>query len=496
MAKLPTITVSASIKNKAADIEVMPVFHDEKKKILTPKGPYFKTIKAIKQSGVFSAKPLTFDYIKEGGKRSARHVIFAGLGQLSKLTEEKARQSGGAVLSKIIAEKPKSLVLNLDEFRDRKFSRSFIEGLLLAYYSYDKYKSKTPEKQSLKKILLVSGDKNNKDQLQKELKRITAIVESVWLARDWGNEPSNMGTPQYYAEEAVKLAKQFGLKHKVLSGKEIKEEKMGLFFGVSQGAAQDPKLVVLEYEPSAKATKTIAFVGKGVTFDSGGISIKPSTRMEEMKYDMCGAAAVMGAIALASKLKVRNKIIAVLALTENMPDGKALQPGNILRSRAGKTVEVVNTDAEGRLILADAIDYVQEKKPDVIIDVATLTGAVSIALGKYCGAILGNDQAVMDLVQKSSKAVGERIWQLPLFDEYFDDLKSDHADMKNSANDGHGGTIRGAAFIKQFVKKSTKWAHLDIAATSYHQAHLQYHPKRGASGSYVRTLAQFAQDFE
>jgi leucyl aminopeptidase len=194
-------------------------------------------------------------------------------------------------------------------------------------------------------------------------------------------------------------------------------------------------------------------------------------------------------------MKVQNRIIAVMAFTENMPDGNAIQPGNVLTSRAGKTVEVINTDAEGRLILADVLDYAQDFKPDAIIDVATLTGAVAIALGKFCCGILGNDEELIQSVRRAGEVNGERIWELPLYDEYFDDLRSDYADMRNSANDSYGGTIRGAAFLKQFIKKGMRWAHLDIAATANGVTHLSYIPKRGASGIYVRTLAQFAADF-
>jgi leucyl aminopeptidase len=254
----------------------------------------------------------------------------------------------------------------------------------------------------------------------------------------------------------------------------------------------------LEYIPTAKSEnqKTIAFVGKGVTFDSGGISIKPSMRMEEMKHDMTGAATLMGVTLLAAKMKVPNRIVTILAFTENMPDGSAIQPGNVITSRAGKTVEIINTDAEGRLILADVLDYAHEFKPDVIIDAATLTGAVSIALGKYCCGILGNDEGLIGAIRRCGNDTGERIWELPLFDDYFEDMRSETADMRNSCNDSYGGTIRGAIFLKQFIKKGQKWAHLDIAATAWGLTHLSYMPKRTASGLYVRTLARFAAEFE
>jgi leucyl aminopeptidase len=217
--------------------------------------------------------------------------------------------------------------------------------------------------------------------------------------------------------------------------------------------------------------------------------------MEEMKHDMTGAATVMGAMLLASAWKVPNRVIGIMAFTENMPDGNAIQPGNVLTARNGKTVEIINTDAEGRLVLADVLDYAQDMKPDAVINIATLTGAVAVALGKQCCAILGNEELLIDSLRRAGEVNGERIWQLPLYDEYFDDLKSDTADMKNSANNANGGTIRGAIFLKQFIRKGVQWAHLDIAATSTEMGHLSYFPKKGASGLYVRTLAQFAADF-
>jgi leucyl aminopeptidase len=214
-----------------------------------------------------------------------------------------------------------------------------------------------------------------------------------------------------------------------------------------------------------------------------------------MKHDMTGAATVMGAVMLAAKWKAPNRVIGIMAFVENMPDGNALQPGNVINTRAGKTVEVINTDAEGRLILADVLDYAQDFKPDAVVNVATLTGAVVVALGKHCCGLMGNEDLLMDGLRRAGELNNERMWQLPLYDEYFEDLKSDYADLKNSANQPAGGTIRGGIFLKQFIRKGTAWAHMDIAATAYDMGHVNYFPKRGASGMYVRTLAQFAMDF-
>ena len=505
MSKLPVLEARTS--PTSVDTEIVAVFQDARKKPVSPRGPYSKTLERFSKGDAFNGRAGATQYVRFGGKGSSESVLFVGMGQGSELTEEKARIAGGSTWSKIIAEKVKIAAVNVDAFWEARgikpeitharLIRAFAEGMILGAYEFSKYKAKKDDKyDGPSKLAFVTKDKSFKTSLTNELAQVQALGEAANITRDWSNEPSNFGTPEYYANESKRLAKEYGLTCKILTEHDCEKEKMGLFIGVGQGAEREGRIVVLEYTPKGvKNPKTIALVGKGVTFDSGGISIKPSARMEEMKHDMTGAATIMGATLLAAKWQVPNKIIAILAFTENMPDGSAIQPGNVLTSRAGKTVEVINTDAEGRLILADALDYAQDFKPDAIIDAATLTGAVSIALGKMCCAILGNDEQLIEAVRNAGAVNSERIWQLPLYDEYFDDLKSDYADMKNSANDSYGGTIRGAAFLKQFIKGSTKWAHLDIAATAYHMSHLSYYPKRGASGAYVRTLAQFAADF-
>lgn len=480
-----------------------------KNKAIPPKGFYSSVIEQLRQGTAFVAKHASMQFIRFGGKSAAENCLLLGMGTAAELTEEKVRMAGGVAWSKLLAEKTETLAIHLDtlagtkdlnaELTPVRLARTFAEGLVLGAYQFNKYKTGKDVKETYEgptKVVFLTADKNLKLLLDRELVEVRSIVDAVRVTRDWTNEPSNIGTPEYFAKEAQKLAKTYGLKCKVLSEKDAAREKMGLFLGVGQGAEREGKIVVVEYQPKGVSNpKTLALVGKGVTFDSGGISIKPSMKMEEMKNDMTGASTVMGAIILSALWEAPTRIVAIMAFTENMPDGNAIQPGNVIVSRSGKTVEIINTDAEGRLILADVLDYAQDLKPDAVIDVATLTGAVSIALGKHCCAILGNDQELIDAVRSSGHSAGERIWQLPLFDDYFEDLKSDTADMKNSANDSYGGTIRGAIFLKQFIKSKTKWAHLDIAATATGLGHIPYYPKKGASGAYVRTLAQFAKDF-
>ncbi len=532
MSNLPLLEARTSFSENV-DSDVIAVFQDSAKKAITPKGPYGGLVDRLRKVEAFAAKHGTVQFIRFGGKAPADNVLLLGLGQGTELSEEKIRAAGGHAWAKLSVEKVKSLVIHVDSLSEVKGAhssltplrciRALAEGLILSSYQFTKYQAKSQSEgksdgkpndrlailsssseDSLPlRIVFLTQDKGLKAQLDAQLAQVQAMGEAVWVTRDWSNQPSNYGTPVYFANEAKRLAKENGLKYKVLTELDAIREKMGLFIGVGQGAERESRFVIVEYTPKnsknsknlSKNLKTIALVGKGVTFDSGGISIKPSARMEDMKHDMTGAATVMGAMMLASKWEVQNRVIGIMAFTENMPDGDAIQPGNVLVSRNGKTVEIINTDAEGRLILADALDYAQDYKPDAVIDIATLTGAVSVALGKQCCAVLGNEESLIEALRRAGESNGEKIWQLPLFDEYFEDLKSDYADMKNSANDSNGGTIRGAIFLKQFIRKNTPWAHLDIAAMAYNVSHLSYFPKKGASGAYVRTLAQFIADF-
>lgn len=506
MWKVTTLEARTSITG-AVDTDLIAVFQDGGKKAIPPHGPYAGMVEKLRKGDAFSARAGSVQFARFTGKNRAENSLLVGMGAAAELTEEKVRQAGGSAWSKLVAEKVKNVVVHVDTLFAAKglkrelahvgLARAFAEGLVLGAYQFNKHKSKVENPYlGPSKVTFLTEDKSLKQHLDQELEEVRAVAESVTITRDWSNEPSNVGTPQYYANEARRLAKQYGLKCKVLSEAECAREKMGLFLAVGNGSERDGCVVVLEYAPKGvKNPKTIALVGKGITFDSGGISLKPGAGMEQMKHDMTGAATVMGAIALASMWGVSNRIVAIMAFTENMPSGRATQPGNIVKARNGKTVEINNTDAEGRLILADVLDYAHDFKPDAILDIATLTGAVSVALGKQCCAVLGNDDQLVESVRRAGEINGERTWQLPLWDEYFEDMKSDAADMKNIGPDGNGGTIRGAIFLKQFIKKDMPWVHLDIAATAWNLSHLPYFPKKGAAGIYVRTLAQFAADF-
>lgn len=437
----------------------------------------------------------------------AQHLLFLGVGQDAEGinafgAEERMRRLGAYLFKKMSAEKFTSVAVHLDSFAlaasklnldAQTLARCFAEGAGLAAYSFTKYFSKTHDSKSVPSITLVTKEASRLAAFERGIAEAHCIVKGTEIGRDFGNEPSNTLYPESYAERCKKLAAEYGMKFTVLDEKDMKKEKMGLLLGVGQGSVNPPRLFVMDYNPGKKAKKTLALVGKGITFDSGGISIKPSSRMEDMKHDMCGSAAVIGATVASAMLKLPVRVICVVAAAENMPSGNAIQPGNVLTSRCGKTVEVNNTDAEGRLVLSDALDYTQDMNPDYIIDAATLTGAASITMGKAASCLMSNDEGLTKLMKKAAENSGERVWELPLFEEYFDDLKSDFADMRNTGDNGNAGTARAAIFMLQFIRKGTKWAHIDLAALAYGVSHIPYNPKKFASGYGVRLFTEVAK---
>ncbi|GAB6051113.1 leucyl aminopeptidase [Hydrogenophilus islandicus] len=328
------------------------------------------------------------------------------------------------------------------------------------------------------------------DELLAAVHEGEAIAEGVLLARRLGDLPANVCTPEYLAETAEALAKTHELKCRVLDKKEAEKLGMGAFLAVAAGAKRPPKFIVLEYRGSGAKKgdrRPIALVGKGITFDTGGICLKPGAQMDEMKYDMCGAAAVLGTVKAVATLKLPIDLVAVIPATENMPGGSATRPGDVVTTLSGKTVEILNTDAEGRLILCDALTYVQkEYQPAKVVDVATLTGAIIIALGKEATGLMGNDDALVAALQQAGNQAFDRAWPLPLWDEYQELLKSRFADVANISGGREAGSITGAAFLARFIDEGTPWVHLDIAGTAW-----QSGEKKGATGRPVPLLTHW-----
>jgi len=353
-----------------------------------------------------------------------------------------------------------------------------------ALYRFDRLKSdKGDDKQALRKIALMVGSGETK-AADAAAARGQAIARAVSLAKDLGNLPGNHCTPTYLADQARDLAKANGLKVQVLEQKDMEKLGMGSLLSVAKGSDQPAKFIVLQYHGGSKGAKPVVLVGKGITFDSGGISLKPAAEMDEMKYDMCGAASVLGTMQAVAELKLPLNVVGLVPTCENLPSGRANKPGDIVTSMSGQTIEVLNTDAEGRLILCDALTYAERFEPAAVIDIATLTGACVIALGNVVSGLLANDEALAREVYLAGEEAGDRCWQLPLLDDYQEQLKSNFADMANIGGRA-AGTITASAFLSRFAKKY-KWAHLDIAGTAWKSG-----KEKGGTGRPVPLLVHF-----
>jgi leucyl aminopeptidase len=358
-----------------------------------------------------------------------------------------------------------------------------------ADYRYDDYRTqKKDEKPPVVTAVLIPPPTVSVREAREIAGVATAISESIRTVRDLGNAPCNVMTATRLAERAEEVAKDTGVKCTVYGRKEIQRMKMGGLLAVNRGSTEEPRFIVMEYSPR-RARKHIALVGKGITFDSGGISIKPAEKMEEMKFDMCGAAAVIGTMEAAARLELPVRLTGVVPSTDNLPSGSAYKPGEIITMMNGKTVEIVNTDAEGRMILGDALHYASKLKPDHMIDFATLTGACVVALGSEAAGLFSNDDELAQKLIESGERVGERLWRMPAWDEYKDLIRSDWADMKNSGG-RWGGAVSAAVFLKEFVD-CPSWAHLDIAGTAYSDGSSR--EAKGATGAGVRVTVEYLQ---
>jgi leucyl aminopeptidase len=352
-------------------------------------------------------------------------------------------------------------------------------------YRFDRMKSKPPAaKRTWKKVTIVVAGKGSVSAAERGAARGEAIGEGIALAKDLGNLPGNVCTPTYLAEQAQELAKRHGMKAEILERKDLERLGMGSFLAVAQGSVQPPKLIVLEYRGGAKNEAPVALVGKGITFDTGGISIKPAGEMDEMKFDMCGAASVFGTMRAVALMRLPINVVGEVPATENMPDGNAIKPGDVVTTMSGQTVEILNTDAEGRLVLCDALTYVEKYKPAAVIDIATLTGAMVISLGHVATGMFSNNDGLAREVIDAGTASWDRAWHLPMWDDYQDMLKSNFADFPNIGTRA-GGSITAACFLSRFTK-AYPWAHLDIAGTAWKSG-----AEKGATGRPVALLSTF-----
>jgi len=410
---------------------------------------------------------------------SDRQILILGLGKKGKLKPEKLRKIGATVSRFASSKKIDSFAI--EAFFPEDNSNALAEGIILGSYQFLDFKTKINKYTLIKSVTMIGCE-------EKQIHEGVSIANAICFSRDVGNSPGNIATPSHLAKLAVNIAKEENLKTKVLDREEFTDLGMGGLAGVAQGSDEPPKFIVIEYNNGGDQKPKI-IVGKGLTFDSGGISIKPASKMDEMKYDMCGAAVVLGVFKAVSELKPKINLVGIIPSTENLSGAKAYKPGDILKAYNGKTIEVLNTDAEGRLILADALSYASKHyDPEFIIDFATLTGAVVVALGNIATGILGNNKPLLKKIKKASKISGEKVWELPLWSEYCKQVKSTIADVKNMGVPGQAGTIAGAAFLKAFVKRDIPWAHFDIAGTAWGVKPSNINPKGSATGCGIRLV--------
>lgn len=438
----------------------------------------------------FQAKPTQVTYVHTGGRLPARRVVVVGLGKRADLTLETVRRAASAGLRR--ARELGARVVAIETLGDRlpaqARTHAVTEGAMLGAYTFDRYKREKTEKR-VEELRVIEGDARRRKEATEGARTGEVFAEATCFARDLVNSPANDVHPTHLAKVAGQIAKEARLGVKVLDRADCEKLGMGAFLGVAAGSEQPPKFIHLTYTPPGKRQRRVAVIGKGITFDSGGLDLKSAEGMLRMKDDMSGAAAVLAIMRALPTLKPSWEVHGLIAATENMPSGSAVRPGDVLRAMNGTTIEVGNTDAEGRLTLADAICYAGEKiQADEIIDMATLTGACVVALGPLCSGLLANDQPLADRLLVAAEQAGERVWQLPLIDEYREHLKSDVADLNNVGPRG-GGAITAGLFLKEFAGERP-WAHLDIAGPAFVEKDTPLGPK-GATGAAVRTLLTY-----
>jgi len=461
--------------------------------VFETKKPALKSQPKLKDEEVFT--------IFASQEMQGSNVTVIKLKDAKKMNKEDLRVLGGKVYSEYKKMKSKKLALAVKSFSDFESSadalQGFVEGFMLANYKMLEIKSKAPKAENLNVEVFTQGLKPAEvTNLKKQLKESEALVSSVHFARRLGDLPGNRMTPTILSKNAETLKKS-GVKVTVWNKARLKKEKMGGILGVAAGSAEEPKFIIMEYKGKGvkPSTKPTVLVGKGLTFDAGGISIKPAARMDEMRYDMCGSAAVIGAMKLISEMKLSAHVIALVPSTENLLGAEACKPGDVLTARNGKTIEVLNTDAEGRLILADALAYASELKPKEVLSTATLTGAMVVALGNSHTGFFTRDDKLAEKISETSKVSGENLWRMPLTDDHVSDMKGTYADLSNMASFRGAGSATAAAFLEQFVEDGIPFAHLDIAGTAWNAAKRKsYHASNGATGVLVRSFYEFVKN--
>ena len=450
-------------------------------------------ITAFLKSGDLSGKPGSTSLLRKLEGATAERILLVGLGKNDTVSEKDFSSAVAAVVRvfSTLGASEGLIALPSDVVKGRDAAwvvRSVVLSAHDAAYRSDGLKSQRDATVHGVKKIMIAVESAAVDSAKAGVLSAQALANGIALSRDLGNAPPNVCTPSYLAEVAKKLAKEFKLGIEVLDRKQLEALKMGSFLSVTNGSVEPPKFIVLKHMGGKAKDAPTVLVGKGITFDSGGISIKPGAAMDEMKYDMCGAASVLGTFRVIAEMKLKLNVIGVIPTCENMPSGSATRPGDILTSMSGQTIEVLNTDAEGRLILCDALTYVERFKPAVVVDIATLTGACVVALGSHNSGLFTRDDAehdaLADALLSAGKSSGDTAWRMPLGEAYNDQLKSNFADMANIGTPG-GGSITAACFLERYTRKYT-WAHLDIAGTAWHSG-----DKKGSTGRPVPLLMHY-----
>lgn len=472
--------ISFANKESAGNELIVPVFENEFQEAEKLTGGIARKLASKKE---FEGKKDQIQVVHtQNGK-----IVLVGLGDSQKLSLEIIRQAYGKAASVMRDNSTKKFSVILPEcLNSFDEAKAAVEGMLLSLYKFSSFKTVEKDEKIVEEIFLLSDD----SEAKRAVKEAIIICDAVLFTRDLQNHPSSIATPQMLGKKALESAKKFGFKCKVYGKNELEKMGMNAILAVNKGSAIPPALIVMEYNGGKE---TICLVGKGITFDSGGISLKPSAAMDEMKFDMSGGAAVIGIMQAAARLKLPLRIVGIVPSTENMPGGKAYKPGDIIKTYLGKTIEVLDTDAEGRIILSDGLAFAQKFKPSAIIDYATLTGACVVALGNITAGLMGNDDQLIKKIIEAGNATNEKAWQLPMFDDYKEDIKSQVADIKNLGAKGSAGAISAAMFLKEFVG-NCKWAHLDIAGTAWTTKDRPYKPF-GGTGFGVRLTIELLKNW-
>ena len=421
-------------------------------------------------------------------------VALVGLGKREEVNAERLRRAAGSSVKLAAKLKVARVSLQVETtMPPREAGQALAEGAGLAAYVFDEMKSRDGDAPTrVESFTLVSSGDSEQGELEEGARVGAIMARGENLARTLGNLPGNVATPTYLADTAERIAAEHGMKVTILGPAELESEGLHALIAVAKGSDEEPRLIVLEHRKGGSDAAPLVLLGKGLTFDAGGISIKPAQGMEEMKFDMCGGAGVLGAMQAIGELDLAVNVIGIVPSSENLLSGSSMKPGDIVRSHLGKTIEIVNTDAEGRLILADALSYLRRFNPASVVDAATLTGACVIALGHQSSAALGNDDALLERVREAGDRAGQRVWPLPMFEEYREQIKSDYADLKNSGGRA-AGTITAAWFLREFVGEFP-WVHLDIAGTAYGDGKLSYQSK-GSTGVPTRLFVEWVRSY-